>query len=61
MEDATIVDKLEIMFMKLQETKNTVRYQESSDNPKVGSLYLKKEAAASLDNPESLKVTVEKA
>lgn len=61
MEDTTVVEKLEVAFTKDQETKNTIRYQEDSDNPKVGTFYLKKGAAASLDNPETLKVTVEKA
>jgi hypothetical protein len=52
-------DGLEIEFTKAKETKGTFVYAEDDDNPKIGSLYLKKAAAAELGNPEKLFVTVE--
>lgn len=52
---------MKITFTKEKETPGTVRYKEDADDPKVGTLYLKKATAAELDNPEKITVTVEKA
>ena len=51
--------KVTIKFKKEKETKGTFVYAEESDTQKVGTLYLKKAAAAELGNPEALTVTIE--
>lgn len=48
-----------IQFKKSKETKGTIVYKEEADDPKIGSLYLKKSAASELGNPENVTVTVE--
>lgn len=52
---------LVVEFTKAKETKGTFVYAENEDNGevKIGSLYVKKAAAAELGNPESLTVTIE--
>jgi len=50
--------KVTIKFSKEKETKGTFRYTEEGDDPKVGSLYIKKPAAAELGNPESITVVI---
>jgi hypothetical protein len=49
---------LSISFTKEKETKGTFRYAEDGDDPAIGKLYLKKDAAEKLGNPEDLTVTV---
>ena len=51
--------KFTIKFNKEKETKGTFVYTEEGDTPKVGTLYLKKPAAAELGNPESITVTIQ--
>lgn len=53
--------KITLVFDKAKETKGTWAYTERGDNPKVGSLYLKKSAVEQMENPTVLKVTIEKA
>jgi hypothetical protein len=50
---------LTLSFTQERETKGTFRYSEDGDEPVVGTLYVKKAAAAKLDNPESITVTIE--
>lgn len=50
-----------VHFDMEKETPGTVRYKERGDEDApvvVGTLYLKKDAAAALDNPDSLTVTI---
>ena len=53
---------LTVRFVKHSETKGTWRYSEVEDpitaEVHIGSLYLRKTAAAKLGNPEQLTVTV---
>lgn len=53
---------MKINFEFDKETKNTLRYQEVGDDPKVQTLYLKKSAAKGLglNSGDALVVTVEK-
>lgn len=53
--------KITIRFTKTKETKGTHVFTEEGDTPSVGTLYLKKSAAATLGNPETLIVTIESA
>lgn len=48
---------LELSFTLERETKNTVRYQESSDPQVIGTLYVQK-LALGTPYPETLTVTV---
>lgn len=50
--------KVTLKFTKEKETKGTFRYSEDGDDPKVGSLYIKKSACGDLGNPESLTVVI---
>jgi hypothetical protein len=50
--------KFTVKFTKEKETKGTFVYTEEGDTPKIGTLYLKKAAAAEIGNPESITVTV---
>ena len=59
------MDKLELIFSREKETKNTIRYQEelgemahSSRDIAVGSLYIQKEVLGE-PAPQRLKVTIE--
>ena len=59
------MEKLELIFNREKETKNTIRYQEelgehaySSRDIAVGSLYVQKEALGE-PAPQKLKVTIE--
>jgi hypothetical protein len=59
------MDKLELIFSREKETKNTIRYQEelgeeahSSRDIAVGTIYVQKEALGELA-PQRLKVTIE--
>lgn len=49
---------VELEFTQERETKGTFRYEEDGDDPAVGKLYLKKDAAKKLGNPKSLTVTI---
>lgn len=49
--------KLEIEFVLDRETKNTIRYAETSDPASIGSLYVQK-LALPKPYPERLSVTV---
>jgi hypothetical protein len=53
--------KLTVKFPELdRETQNKVRYvEEEGDNQVVGKLYLSKDAAKKLGNPDSITVTIE--
>jgi hypothetical protein len=52
---------MKVKFTREKETPGTVRFKEEGDpaDHKVGSLYLKKKAAADLGNPETVTVTIE--
>lgn len=50
--------KVELVFKKERETKRTVRYEEVSDNPVIGLLYVKKFWLGE-PYPKKLKVTLE--
>lgn len=59
------MDKLELIFSREKETKNTIRYQEelgeeapSSRDIAVGSLYVQKEVLGA-PPPKRLRVTIE--
>jgi hypothetical protein len=55
------MEKITVRFVKERETKNTVRFAEQHDDtedPVVGTLYVKKSAVARLGNPESLTVEI---
>jgi hypothetical protein len=59
------MDKLELIFSREKETKNTIRYQEelgeeahSSRDIAVGTIYVQKEALGE-PAPQRLKVTIE--
>lgn len=56
--------KIDVSFKKEKETKNKVRFaevkQEGTDET-VGTLYLTKTAVSGLDDPESIKVTIQPA
>ena len=59
------MDKLELIFSREKETKNTIRYQEelgdeaySSKDIAVGSLYIQKEALGD-PPPQRLRITIE--
>jgi hypothetical protein len=47
-----------INFIFSNETKGTRRYSEDADDPKIGTIYLKKAFAAEIGNPESFTVTI---
>lgn len=47
-----------VNFELERETKNTIRYSEVGDDAVIGTLYLKKSAAAKLGNPEKISVEV---
>jgi len=51
--------KIFIEFKVEKETKNTIRYQEDSDDPIIRTLYIQKKTAKELGNPEKLIVTIE--
>ncbi len=51
---------MELRFEFEKATKNTNRFQECSEEPVVGTLYVKKSAMAELGNPEVLVVKIEK-
>jgi hypothetical protein len=53
--------QMTVNFELERETKNTVRYAEQADDPVVGTLYVKKSAAAKLGNPDKLAVTLKSA
>lgn len=57
---AETVEELEIEFEHQNDTAGTRRFRETGDkdNHKVGALYLKKAASASLGDPDSLTVTI---
>jgi hypothetical protein len=48
-----------IQLEKERETKNTVRYAEASEEPKLGTLYVPKATLAEIGDPKSIRVTVE--
>jgi hypothetical protein len=55
-------ERIELVFERERETKNTVRYQEivaDGAEPSIGTLYVRKTAIASLGTAESLRVTIE--
>lgn len=58
---------MELTFARIKDTKNTVRFGELDQDGNVienvtdavvGGLYIKKDAAAKLDNPERITVTI---
>jgi len=55
------VDPLRVTLTRAKETKNTVRYEETtgSEPPIVGTLYLQKWAVHRLEDPEAITVTIE--
>ena len=50
---------LVVTFSFERDTKTTKRYSENSDEPIVGTLYLKNKAVAELGNPDAVRVTIE--
>jgi hypothetical protein len=48
-----------IIFTQEKETKNTIRYQEVSDAPAIGSLYLQKFAWVNLGKPAQITITID--
>ncbi|MHB1885548.1 MAG: hypothetical protein ACYCVV_11120 [Acidimicrobiales bacterium] len=57
------MDPLRVTLNRAKETKNTVRYEETtgSEPPIVGTLYLQKWAAHRPEDPEVITVTIEAA
>jgi hypothetical protein len=58
------MESLEYTFTLERETKGTFRYAQDEDGeerPAVGTLYLTRSAAAELDNPQRLQVTIRRA
>ena len=51
--------RIEIKFTRLRETKNKVVYEEQSDVPVIGTLYVTKGYVEMLANPEGLVVTLD--
>ena len=51
---------MEIRFEFEKATKNTHRFQECSEEPVIGTLYVKKSALKELGDPEVIKVNIEK-
>jgi hypothetical protein len=53
---------IQLKFKQLKETKNTIRYEEQSDAPIVGTLYVSKLGLKTSFGafPDKLAVTVEK-
>jgi hypothetical protein len=54
-------EKLVIELTREKETPGTVRFQEQDpdEDPKVGTLYVKKAASKLLGNPTRIRVTIE--
>ena len=57
------MDPLRVTLSRAKETKNTVRYEETtgSEPPIVGTHYVQKWAAHHLEDPEAITVTIESA
>lgn len=51
--------KLELIFEKERDTKNTVRYAEVGAVPNIGIIYIQKHAIAKAGLKDRIKVTVE--
>lgn len=49
---------MKITFTKSGETKGTFKYSEDKEPNKIGTLYLKKDAANELGNPDKVELTV---
>ena len=58
MATATKTKPLTLDFIVERETKRTMRFQEASEHPVIGTLYVQKGALAELGNPETLTVTL---
>jgi hypothetical protein len=58
---SAMAEKLVIELMREKETPGTVRFQEQDpdEDPKVGTLYVKKAASKRLGNPTRIRVTIE--
>lgn len=54
-----MTQKLELIFEKERDTKNTVRYAEIGDVPNIGTIYIQKHAVAKTGLKDRIKVTVE--
>lgn len=50
--------KKTLTFTQERETKNTIRYQETSDVPAIGTLYVQKHLWAELGKPENLTIEI---
>jgi len=49
-----------ITFRRLRETKNTIRFEEESDVPKIGALYIQKWALKDMfpEYPDRIEITI---
>lgn len=50
--------KITVKMAKAKETKGTWMYAEDGDDPKIGTLYVKKATVESLGKPESIEITI---
>lgn len=46
-------------FEREKETKNTIRYVETADPPKVGMIYMPRKTLEQLGDPERLTITID--
>lgn len=51
--------KLSIKMIKERETKGTFRFKEMTDDPYIGTLYIKKRAFKDSSVPDMITVTIE--
>ena len=54
-----MAEKLVIELTREKETPGTVQEQDPDEDPKVGTLYVKKAASKRLGNPTRIRVTIE--
>lgn len=51
-------NKITVKMVKAKETKGTWMYSEEGDDPKIGTLYIKKATVAALGEPQSIELVV---
>lgn len=50
---------MKVKFIKVKDTKNTIRFQEDSENPAIGTLYIPKKTLMEIKYKDGDTVTVE--
>ncbi len=56
-----MTEKLELIFKKERDTKNKIRFAETGETPKVGTIYIPKDVMAQAGLKDKIKITIEPA